>query len=99
MVRHDQPSRVSLYCQKGQSAGALPQCVSDTLYVDLLRNRQRVVDFDPEVSPRAFDLPMPQEKLNGVEVASSPIDQGRFGSAKRVGAEELGIQSDFCDPR
>jgi hypothetical protein len=44
-------------------------------------------------------FPLPQEKLNSTEVASSPIYQSRFGSAKRVGAEELGIQSDFGDPR
>jgi hypothetical protein len=48
----------------------------------LLRNRQHVVDFDPEISSRTFDLAMPQEKLNRAEIASPPIDQSRFGSAK-----------------
>jgi len=56
--------------------------VSGALNVDLLRNRQRVVDFDPEISGRALDLAMPQEKLNSTEIAGSPIDQSRFGSAK-----------------
>jgi hypothetical protein len=65
----------------------------------LLGNRQRVVDFDSEISSRAFNLAVPQEKLNSAEIAGSPIDQSRFGSAKRVGAEELRIQSNFGDPR
>ena len=65
--------------ERGRSA---PRCFSDALDVDLLRNRQRVVDFDPEISSRAFDLAMPQEKLNRAEIASPPIDQSRFGSAK-----------------
>jgi hypothetical protein len=45
---------------KGQSTVTLPQIVSGALDVDLLGNRQRVVDFNPEISRSAFDLAVPQ---------------------------------------
>ena len=67
---------------KGTARTHCPEEFFDGLDVDLLRNRQRVVDFDPEISGRALDLAMPQEKLNRAEIASPPIDQSRFGSAK-----------------
>ena len=71
-------ARIVERAERGRTA----QGVSDGLDVDLLRNRQRVVDFDPKISGRAFDLAMPQEKLNSTEISSSAIDQSRFGSAK-----------------
>jgi hypothetical protein len=40
--------------------------------------RQGVIDFDAEISDRAFDLGMPKQKLDGSEIAGPPIDQGRF---------------------
>jgi len=45
---------------KGQSTVTLPQTISGALDVHLLRNRQRVVDFNPEISRGALDLAMPQ---------------------------------------
>jgi hypothetical protein len=38
----------------------LPHIVSGVLDIDLLRNRQRVVNFNPQISRRAFDLAVPQ---------------------------------------
>ena len=98
LVRHNRPPWAAWIFKRAERERSAPRCFSDALDVDLLRNRESVVDFDPEISSRAFDLAMPQEKLNGAEIASSPIDQSSFRSAKRMGAEELGIQSDFGNP-
>lgn len=48
--------RIVERAERGRSA----LVVSDALDVDLLRNRQRVVDFDPQIAGRAFDLAMAQ---------------------------------------
>jgi hypothetical protein len=60
----------------GQSATALPR-YSD---VNLLGDREGVIDLDAEVSDRALHLGVPEEQLNRAEVPGSPIDQGRLGS-------------------
>ena len=67
----------------GQSVAALPRC-SD---VDLLGDRERIVDLDAEVPDRALHLSVAKEKLNRTEVPSPPINQSGLGSPKRVGAE------------
>jgi hypothetical protein len=45
---------------KGQSTVTLHQTISGALDVHLLRNRQRVVNFNPEISRGALDLAVPQ---------------------------------------
>ena len=45
---------------KGQSTVTLPQTISGALDVHLLRNRQRVVNFNPEISRGALNLAVPQ---------------------------------------
>ena len=67
---------------KGTEPLLCPDNASGSLDVDLLRNRQGVVDFDSKISRRAFDLAMPQEKLHGSEIAGATVNQSRFGSAK-----------------
>ena len=37
-----------------------------------------IIYFDAEISDRAFDLCMSEQKLDGPEIASPPVDQGSF---------------------
>ena len=62
---------------------ALPRC-SD---VDLLGDRERVIDLDAKVSDRALHLGVPKEQLNRAEVPGSAVDQSGLGSPQRMGAE------------
>ena len=37
---------------------------------------QGIIHFDAEISVRAFDLCMSEQKLDGPEIASPPVDKG-----------------------
>jgi hypothetical protein len=37
-----------------------------------------IIYFDAQISDRAFDLCMSEQKLDGPEIASPPVDQGSF---------------------
>jgi len=47
---------------------------------------------------RALDLGMPEQKLDGPEIARPPVDQRRFCPSQRVGSEQPGIQPDASNP-
>src|ERR1019366_7871385 len=66
--------------------------------VDLLRNCQRIVDLDPEIADRAFQLGMPEQKLDRAKISGASIDQGDLRPAERVRAIHRGIQSDRPGP-
>ena len=53
---------------------------SARLHLSLLRDLQRVVDLDPEVSDGALKFAMAEEKLDGPEIPGPPVDQRRFGA-------------------
>ena len=62
----------------GWRAGrACPLCpgISD---INLFRYRQGVIDLDAEIPDCAFDLGMPEQKLDGSEIASPSVDQSCF---------------------
>jgi len=48
----------------------------------LFRKSQRVIDLDPEVAHRAFELSMPEQELHSPQIPRQFIDQGRFGPPK-----------------
>jgi hypothetical protein len=54
------------------------------LDVNLLRNGDGVVHLDAQIPHRALDLAMPEEQLDGPEIARTPIDERSLGSAQRV---------------
>ena len=62
----------------GQSTSALPGN-SD---INLFCYGQGVINLDAEVSDGAFDLGMAEQELHGPQVASAPVDQGRFGPSE-----------------
>ena len=62
---------------------ACPLCpgISD---INLFRYRKGIIDFDAEISDGAFDLCMSEQKLDGPEIASPPVDQGGLRTSQRV---------------
>ena len=54
--------------------------------LDLLRDAERIIDFDPEVANGAFQLGMSEQKLNRPQVARLLIDLGRLRPSHRVRA-------------
>ena len=50
-------------------------CSSD---INLFRDCEGVIHFDAEIPNGAFDLGMSEQKLDRPEIASPPVDQGRF---------------------
>jgi hypothetical protein len=48
----------------------------------LFRYCQGVIDFDAQISDGAFDLGVPEQKLDRSEIPRAPIDQGRLGASQ-----------------
>ena len=46
--------------------------------INLFRYCEGIIYLDAEISHRAFDLGMSEQKLDGPEIASPPVDQGSF---------------------
>jgi hypothetical protein len=63
------------------SGRACPLCpgISD---INLFRYCQGVIDLDAKIPDRAFDLGMPEKKLDGPEIARPPVDQGSFRASQ-----------------
>ena len=79
--------------QKGQyrqiySGRAFPLCPGSS-DVDLFRYREGIIHLYAKVSDGAFDLGMAEQELHSPQIASSPVDQRRLCSPKRMRAEEL----------
>src|SRR5450631_1044476 len=62
------------------------------LHFSLLRDLQRVVDLDPEVSDCAFQLGVSTQELNRPKIPGAPVDQRRLGASQRMGAVGCGIE-------
>ncbi len=75
---------------RGNSGGRLD--------VDLLRNFDRVIDLDAEVSDCAFDLGMPKQELDSSQISHSPVDEHRFRPPQRVCAELRRVETDAGYP-
>src|SRR6266852_7730431 len=60
-------------------ASRLCPCSSD---VDLFGYGESVVDLNAEIAHRALNLLVPQQQLNGPQVASAAVDECRLGSAQ-----------------
>lgn len=54
------------------------------LDVNLLRNGDRIVYLDAEVPHCALDLAMPEQQLDGSEIACAPVNEGCLCSSQRV---------------
>jgi hypothetical protein len=56
--------------------------------INFFRYCQGVIDFDAEIPDGAFELGMPQQELNGPEIARPSIDLGGLGTPQRMRAEQ-----------
>ena len=63
-----------------------------------LRQSKCVLDIDAKVPDRALYLRMPEQDLNGPEIASLLVDNGCLGPPERVGAVILPAKANTGDP-
>ena len=68
------------------------------LHLSLLRDLQRVVHLDAEVSDSTLKFALTQEKLDGPEIPGAPIDQRRFRTPQRMRAVGSRIRSNRRHP-
>ena len=66
--------------------------------LDLLRNAEHVVDLDAEVADGALELRMPDEQLDGSQVAGLLVDLRRLRPTHRMGAVRGAVQPGALDP-
>jgi len=64
----------------------------------LLRDTQRIVDFDAEVTDGAFEFRMPEQQLHRSQVAGLLVNQRRLGPPHRVRSISRAIQTGALDP-
>jgi hypothetical protein len=67
--------------------------------LNLFRNQKGVVDINPKIPNCALNLRMAKQKLNGPEIACSPIDHRGFGSPQGMGTVGEGIKGLCCTDR
>jgi hypothetical protein len=82
----------------GGSSTLTSRSLSKSLNLRALGESERIVNIDAQTSNGAFNLGVAQKNLNGAQVASPPVNDGRFGSAQRVGAIVLSEQSNPGHP-
>ena len=89
--------RVLARNSRGSPGRACPLCpsISD---LNLLRDRERVVDLDAEISDGAFNLGMTKQELHCSEVAGAPVYQRGLGSPQGMRSEHLWIEPNACHP-
>jgi hypothetical protein len=66
--------------------------------LDLLGNAERVADFDAEVADSALELRMPEEQLDGSQVARLLVDLRRLRPTHRMRAVGGAVQPSGLDP-
>jgi hypothetical protein len=71
-------------------------CLSSQL--NLLRDAERVIDLDAEITDRAFELRVPEEQLDGSQVAGLLVDLGRLRSPHRMRAIGGAVEPGALDP-
>src|SRR5213592_1406982 len=69
------------------------------LHLRFLGDLERVVYFNPKITDGAFELGVPEQKLNGSQISGPSIDQRGFRPTQRMRAVSQRIESDRCDPR
>jgi len=91
--------RLPLMAQSGgEGPGrARPLCpgISD---INLFRYSEGVIHLNAEIPDRAFDLGMPEQELDGPEIARPPIDQGSLCASQRMRPKQPRVQPDASDP-
>jgi hypothetical protein len=76
---------------------ACPLCPGDS-DINLFGDRERVVNLDPEISDRAFDLGVAEQELDGSQIPRAAVDQRCLGPPQGVRAENPRVKPDACHP-
>jgi hypothetical protein len=66
--------------------------------VNLFRYCQGVIYFNTEISDRAFDLGVAEQKLDSPKIARASIDQSGLRASERVCSEKAWIQPNAANP-
>src|SRR5439155_7948269 len=69
------------------------------LHLGLLGDLHRIVGLDDEIPNCAFQFRVPEQQLNGSEIAGPPIDHRSFRTSHRMRAVCRCVQTDRIDPR
>jgi hypothetical protein len=64
-----------------RSGRACPLCPGIS-NINLFRYRQSIIHLDSEISDGTFDLGVAKQKLDSPEIASAPVNQGRFSASQ-----------------
>jgi hypothetical protein len=80
-----------------RSGRACPLCpgISD---INLFCYCQSIVHFDTEISNRAFDLGVAEQKLDSPQITGAPVDQSSLRASERVCSENPWIQPNAANP-
>ena len=82
-----------LATQVGQSRRRKAAATHWQSEIGLLRKHKGVVDLDTEVTDRAFELRMTEQKLAGAQIACSLVDESDLSPAKAVGTVSRWIEA------
>src|SRR5713101_8706114 len=66
--------------------------------LDLVRNAERIVNLDPEITDGAFELRMSKEKLSRPQVAGLLVNLTWFCPSHRVGTIGWTVETSACHP-
>jgi hypothetical protein len=77
-------------------ASGLPPC--NPLYFSLLRDLQSIVDLNSQISNRALQTTVTEQKLDCPQILGSSVYQGRFCTSHRVGTVSRWIKTDGANP-
>ena len=61
-------------------SGPAGPLVANQLYLRLLGDLQRIIQFNAQVLKRTLDLRVTKEKLDGPKILGASVDQGRLGA-------------------
>ena len=70
---------------------ACPLCPS-TSDINMFCYCQSVINFDAEISDRAFDLGVAKQKLDSPEIAGAPVNQASLRASERMRSEKSWVQ-------
>ena len=88
--------RLYRFCQREAGrAGLLCPGSSD---IDLLGDCENVVDLNPEIANRAFNLRVAERELNSAQVPRATVDQRSLGATERMCAKQPSIQANTAYP-
>src|SRR5262245_57741569 len=84
-------------CPNRAPGRARPLCLT-TSDVDFLGDLESVIDLNTEITHRALDLGMAEQKLYRAQVASAAIDQRRLCSTHGMSGKLARVETDAADP-